>query len=202
MLTRTGILLLAALCLSGCERTRVTPAAHLSNLRATPTPVGIDVSFELLDRDGQPTLVLFGTGVIRIEDRPDSLGVGPAADSIDGSGAIRDEGGRADSASAFAGGELDSTWLLYNARFFVYRDHFSREVMTAESVGRVRPVCHLGVYPYRHFLRKPSRPDGVVRVAFVAVDGSYVMVEEQRVLWPSEAFDEEVGKPVTRFGNR
>jgi len=196
-----GALLWIVAALVGCERTQVTPAAYLVNLKAAVTPVGIDVSFELLDRDRQPTLVLFGTGVIRIEDRPDSL-MEPEGTVPETPGPTVHSSSPMPGSTASAAGGLDSTWLLYNARFFVYRDHFSREVKATQTGERTVPICHLGVYPYRHFLRKPRRPDGVVRVAFVAVDGSYVMMEEQRVRWPAEAFDEEVGKPVKRFGNR
>jgi|GEM_PF-1341271 len=189
--------LLAMVAVAGCERTRVTPPMYLEDLHALPTPVGIDVSFVLLDRNREPTVMMFGAGVIRIEDIPDT------------SDAVTREEFRAralspgDSAAARAAGTLDSTWLLYNARMFISRDHFTRERRATASGERIIEVCWMGVYPYRHFLRKPRRPDGVVRVALVTMDGRHVMTAHQRVVWPPEAFAEEVGRKVSdRFGDK
>ncbi|HPU84393.1 MAG TPA: hypothetical protein PLE60_03525 [Candidatus Latescibacteria bacterium] len=177
--------ILILLALQGCERTRVTPPVEMRNLRVTPTKIGLDISFELIDSRGQPTIMMFGNGVVRIDDSPDSVQKEVFPGHPAGSSA------------------LDSTWLLYNARLFVTREHFVIVRGGDSARGQDKYLCSLGVYPYSHFLRKPKHPTGNVRVALVGMDGRRVLLGHAPVVWPPEAFSAISGTgDQSRFGNR
>jgi hypothetical protein len=171
---------------TGCERTRVTPPAYLENFKAEVTATGIDVSFELTDKYHTPTIMMFGNGVVRIDDAPDSM----AVDTVMRPGTAHIA-------------PLDSSWLLYNARLFIARENFTLETRTGTPGTKKAYVCKLGVYPYSHFLRKPKRPDGNVSVALVSMDGKHVIMATQRVVWHQAAYGPASGVvDPDRFGNR
>jgi len=160
-----SVLAAAALAGAGCQRTRILQPAYLDDLRVESTPLGPQVSLVFLDSLRRPTVVMFGAGVIRIEDAPD------------------------DTAELPREGPLDTTRIVYNSTIVLSREYFvRREVMTSARIETTE-VCDLGVFPYRQFLRRPTQRDGIVRVAFIPPGGRRVMQISRRFAWPPEAFE-------------
>ena len=159
---RSAVFMLLISVVAGCSDTRMTTPVRITDFRATPKPIGIDVSFLLVDSLDRSTVLLFGAGVVRIME-PDSSG--------------------ADTLSSVA--KLDTARLLYNRQIIISREFFVRQTGDGIPVER----CELGVFPYKHFLRAPRTPDGVVWVAVISKNGKQVFRAHARVRWPTEVMD-------------
>ena len=146
----------------GCEEVTIRPPASMDQFSAVPTEEGIEVHFVLNDSCGHSTVMMFGTGVVRIEE--------PSTDSIHHAGTV------------------DTTRLLYNRQLIFSREYFVREDAEDSTAGYTY-VCQLGTFPYRHFLRAPDTPDGIVRVVVVTDAGKTLLNSSQRVTWPTEVYE-------------
>jgi hypothetical protein len=169
-----GAILTIALIVA-CQSVPLTPPVEITNLQIVQTRTGLDVTFELLDADGQSVAIMSGQGVIRVEDvPPDSELTMP--------------------------GPLDSTRLLYNASVYIDRTSFSFVEPTEPGRIHERPVCQFGTFPYTRMLRAPGTKFGIVSVAVVPPSSIRVIKAVRKIEWEPMVFEAPVGtsKPKWR----
>ena len=147
--------------LAGCQVTQMTEPRSLTDFRAEPTDLGVEISFTLRDEAGRTTVLLFGSGVLRIEEPPSDSSAPPTA-------------------------TVDTSRILYNRQLVLSREFFVTSTVRTDSATLRTHVCHLGTFPYRQFDRAPRRSDAIVRLAVVSGKGNRVLQDSLRVRWPDE----------------
>jgi len=163
-MTRTALIAFCMVAgLVGCETTSLRPPERMGRFQVEPTDVGLDVRFMLFDAADEPTTVMLGSGVIRIEDPGIPF-------------------------SASSSNQLDTARTLYNRQLILSSEFFVKQT-TEEGRERV-PVCQLGVFPYRHFRKPPVSREGLVRLVVVVGAGKTLLVDSALVRWPDHIYED------------